>query len=219
MKDNVRDFANEVAKELIGENFFNGEVTITVREVEKSGITLTGLMFSKAGSSISPTAYVDAAFENGIPVPKAAESLYALVKDSFGTSGQEIDLSQITDWDRAKDNLYPILVPRKGNEAYLETVASTPFLDLALIFKVKVEMEEETPEGGVASVTVTDTILKAWGRPSRRYGSRRKSLPRGLTPYSSRILLEAATPSMVFSTARTLSGRRKSSPPTGREGR
>lgn len=216
--DNVRDFANAVAKELNDGNFFDGDVTITVREVVKSGMTLTGLMFSRAGSSISPTAYVDAAFEDGIPVSYAAASLYKLVKDSFGNSGQEIDLSQITNWDRAKDNLYPMLVPKKGNEAYLETVASTPFLDLALIFKVKVDMEEETPKDGVASVTVTDTILKTWGKTLDEVREQARIAAKGVNPIVLQDFSGGGNPFLGIFTAPNLAGQEKIEPAYGPEG-
>ena len=62
-------------------------------------------------------------------------------------------------WEWAKDYVYPVMRPVKENMGEYAGMPSVSFLDLRIFYKILYPLSE----GNMATVKVTDALLKVWG--------------------------------------------------------
>lgn len=66
---------------------------------------------------------------------------------------------KLMDWNSIKDKVYPILVSQEVNDRFLERYVCTPFLDLAVIYEVRISEGEY----GTVSSKITYSLLNFYG--------------------------------------------------------
>lgn len=67
-------------------------------------------------------------------------------------------IERIIRWDRTKDMVYPCLAPRRWKKAEGKQAIYKRFLDLAVYYILRAEVE-----GGTANICVTKPIVEGWG--------------------------------------------------------
>ena len=153
---NINEFADKVKKYVIEAGY---EAQIQV--VNKSNAVLTGVCIKRPGSNIGPNVYMEqffGRFNNGENFEDLAKKILEVAEANMK---QSVDTTLFTNWDKAAKNVRPKLVPRKENESYLKDKVWTPFLDLAIVYRI--EIPEMNADGGIAGVVVTQELLDKLG--------------------------------------------------------
>ena len=136
-----------------------------VQQVKKPGnLTLTGILIRVKNLPVAPCFYIDEEYTrhlNGTPIADIASRVAANMKNS-ATPASDIDISLITDFDKAKSNIIPRLIDiRPGkNDGYLKDRICNPMAgtqigiiyDITLPNNVNAEM----------TVGVTSNLLETW---------------------------------------------------------
>lgn len=154
---NFEEFRNEVIR-LLSDCL--AECEITPADVKKNNATFRGIVFKNPVSNLSPTIYLDKAFER-YESGEEIESIVENIKEMYDRALPEtnFDVSFFEDWDKVKNLVEPRLVKKEGNEEFLSDMPSTDFLDLAIIYAVKCDL----PGAGAGSITVTNRHFEMWG--------------------------------------------------------
>lgn len=154
---NFEEFRNEVIR-LLSDCL--AECEITPADVKKNNATFRGIAFKNPVSNLSPTIYLDKAFER-YESGEEIESIVENIKGMYDRALPEtnFDVSFFEDWDKVKNLVEPRLVKKEGNEEFLSDKPSTDFLDLAIIYAVKCDL----PGAGAGSITVTYRHFEMWG--------------------------------------------------------
>ena len=141
---NFEEIKNEVASKLSHE--FNVSVTEVVKN---NGLTLHAINILKKGDNISPSLYIDDFVNSSLPLPTIAETLInnykECIKNTPHISKIGIDINKC----------YFAIVNAEKNEEYLKTVPHKRFLDLAIIYRVLVDVDDN----GIQSFIITNHLF------------------------------------------------------------
>ena len=128
--------------------------TLTIRETEILGEELTAMEYEMPEYIFSTTLYVEAFYEEycctGIEIKELIDKVFhSIVEEAETTLKEQKEIPvQMT-----LDNVVPVLIPRAGNEMYLEKIPHIPFEDLEITFAFFVpKMQKQT--------TVLNAFLK-----------------------------------------------------------
>ncbi len=130
----------------------------------ENGIGKRGLFIAKEGeSSMSPIIFLDEYYRNYVnwaDLDKIAEDIYDVMHqktDMTGMMGRVV--SWLSDWQKVKKDVFPILLSGKNNEKMQETLANRPWLDLLIFYMARLEIENE----GVSFIRISKKQLEEWG--------------------------------------------------------
>ncbi len=127
---------------------------------KNNGIELTGIIIEEKGCNTSPTIYIDDFFgeyRNGLGIGEIVETIWQIYrKNRFEES---VDLSNFTDYQKAKRQIAFRLVNYEKNKELLVDVPFKRFLDLAVIFYYSVQ---EPPFYGKASILICREHMEKW---------------------------------------------------------
>ena len=143
-------------QKMLGENY-----TVFSHTVRKNnGVELTGIVAKRIGHCASPTIYIDRFYKenlSGEEIQKIVTSLY----DEFQAAEfeDEIDLSDFTEFDKAKEKLAFKLIHAEKNKELLKTVPHKRFYNLAVVFYYTVK---EAPFFGQAVILVHNSHMEKW---------------------------------------------------------
>lgn len=127
-----------------------------VQDVEKgNGVIYTGIVV-KTETNLSPTVYVDAYYEEDLPVEEAREKILKVLNANKVTTN--FDTNMVTDYESVK----PMLRARLYNKATKADVYRKAKDFDGLIIIPYIELDENL-FGGKASIKVTDGLLAQWG--------------------------------------------------------
>lgn len=147
-----KEYAQEVINLLKG--FIADDVVYEIQEIMKNnGAVLTAIMF-KGERNVSPCMYVTEPYKHDIPVTECAKQFanaYETSKNDF----PNFDISEITDFEKAKDKIIMVLVNKELNAN--SDIVGIPFLDLMIIFKIVVDNYNG------AFVTIKKEMINCWG--------------------------------------------------------
>ena len=144
-KKNGEDFMNyelfkdeiEAAIKEAVERELGGEVKIG--RTPKNNIMMDSLNYVPEGASVGVVVYQKNLYEQYL----AGEDISGIVADHiqvFKEKMKECGKIEIMAKERIKlENVYPALVPRQGNEEYLENIPYIPFEDLAITFRISAD--------------------------------------------------------------------------------
>ena len=123
---------------------------------------VTAFSLKKEGSICAPTVYVDSyydLYEAGYEtVEEIAEEILASVEAAPNPS-LDINFDELTDWEKVKDKVRPMVISTIGNEKYLEDLAySKTKTDLVIIYQL-----EFVAEGGLQCIKISKEAMKAYG--------------------------------------------------------
>lgn len=137
------------------------ESDVEVRQVLKNNDTvLDGLTIQDPDTNVAPTIYLNQFFEeyqNG----RDLNDIIGDIADVYiaNTVDRQMDVSFVTDFEKAKGNILPRLVNAEENQ---ELLAQRPHMimdDLAVTY----HLEMGKSENGNMSVAITNTILDTYG--------------------------------------------------------
>ena len=154
---NFEAFVNRVMdeiKEHLSEAYQDAE--FVVKQHEKLNNQYAGLTIE--GRSVAPVINLEDYFwdyEHG----RSFESCIGAIAESIEMEQPEIDLGMLTDFDKAKEQLFIRVSSAEKNADYLAKVPHTIVEDMAITYHLKMNVDES----GVASSAVTNDTLRMYG--------------------------------------------------------
>lgn len=137
------------------------DIEVCAHAAEKNnGIIRKGIMLTEQGINISPTIYLEEyyrQFQNGDSLDAIAEDIMRLYQEV--RFRKTWDTGKITAYEKVKDKIIYRLVNRKANEKLLKNVPYVPYLDLAIVFCVLLEVTKY----GTATMAVSSEHARMWG--------------------------------------------------------
>ncbi len=168
-RQHITQFAESIAKELPAylEQSAEGKKilensTITVQNVLKNNVTLTGIHFTPKDfeSGIKPIVYVDdfyKAYKNNQITKKEILRQISDCLLNQPVLPQEKLADLIFDYEKAKSRIIPVLCNTELNTERLKNIVHQEFDDLSCIYKIFLPFGPKN-----ASVTVTEQFLNNW---------------------------------------------------------
>lgn len=137
------------------------KIEVCAHTAEKNnGVTRKGIMLTERGINISPTIYLEEyyrQFQSGNSLDYIAADILRLYHEvRFRKSW---DAEKMTDYEKVEDRIIYRLVNRDANEKLLENVPHIPYLDLAIVFCVLLEITRH----GTATMAVNGEHVRMWG--------------------------------------------------------
>ena len=134
---------------------------ITIKPVTKNnGVKLTSLTILRKDRNTHPTIYLESfyeRYENGEDFDKLIKLMLEFEENS--RLNFEFDVSNFTDFEKVKDNIYYRIVNYEANLEVMESVPHTKFLDLAKVYYVVVRDENY----GEGSILINNEHIRIWG--------------------------------------------------------
>ena len=146
--------AEHVTKEM-GEDY-----TYSLMNVNKNnGLKLTGLSVRKKGSNVTPTFYLEDHYTRSQEGTSLSDVIASLVKgfELYGIE-DEPDLDFLNDYESVAGKVMFKVVNYARNEEFLKTVPFRRFIDLAIVFYIRID----TGAFSTGSVVVTNEMLTRW---------------------------------------------------------
>lgn len=152
-----QQFTQEIRAGVQG-RFPEADILITPAE-KNNGLTLTGLTVREEGRRVTPTIYLNEAYDSYKKGAALAE-LIAEVADTYRENRleQEPEIPDFTDFQKIRDIVCCRLVNRERNRERLEKMPHRDFLDLAAIYYIPIEMGQDCS----ASLTMMDAHTAKW---------------------------------------------------------
>ena len=153
-KENFINLVSERLKDVTG-------CEITIKPVTKNnGVKLTSLTILRKDRNTHPTIYLEPyyeRYENGEDFDNLIKMMLEFEENS--RLNFEFDVSNFTDYEKVKDNIYYRIVNYEANLEMLESVPHTKFLDLAKVYYVVVRDENY----GEGSILINNEHMRIWG--------------------------------------------------------
>lgn len=160
----VRVFAEGVAEQIsnyLPEEFQNMEFTV-VENTKNNGVVLTGLNVHIPGENISPVIYMNEFYneiKKGEPMNETMERIASCIEHCRHDAMMNLNI-ELYDIDMFKDRITPMLINAKANREMLQTMPYIQVEDLAMIFKVDMELPGENSRG---MIKINNEMLENWG--------------------------------------------------------
>lgn len=136
---------------------------IEVSEVEKNNsVILTGIAIRQKASPIARNIYINKfyeAYQDGMELQEIAGKIERICQSEKEPALQEFHVEELTDFEKIRAKISFKLVNAERNKKRLETMPHRMFLNLAVIYDVRVTEINDA----VGSVAVTNDMMKAWG--------------------------------------------------------
>lgn len=138
------------------------EAEVIIRNVDKNnGTKLTGLVIQKKNQSTVPTIYLEQSFNAYQSGVELEEILTQISKIREKYEIEEVDPSDITDFEKVKGCIVPRLVNAEMNAEQLQQKPHVLVEDLAVIFAI---MLGNSPYDEQMSVQVDNHLADTWGK-------------------------------------------------------
>lgn len=136
-------------------------VSVCIYTAEKNnGTVRKGITLSAEGINISPIIYLEEYFEKfkrGSSLEYITAEILRLYQEvCFYKPWKE---KNIEAYEEVKDRIVYRLINRKANEKMLEDIPYVPYLDLAIVFYILLEVNQY----GTATMAICNQHLKLWG--------------------------------------------------------
>ena len=160
----ITDFANELIEAIKTIIPDMQDAEFQIQQVKKPGnLTLTGILIRVKNLPIAPCYYIDEEYTkhlNGAPIADIASRVAANMKSSAAPAS-DIDISLITDFDKAKSYIIPRLIDiRPGkNDGYLKDRVCNPIAGTQIGIIYDLDIPSTKTE---MTVGVTHTLLDMW---------------------------------------------------------
>lgn len=142
---------------------FRMEVT---RNMKNNGFRQTGILATIQGSNVGPFIPLDACYESYrkecMGTGEAAGSVYRKLMECMGELDR-IRLPAFQEWDAVRGNICAELVSAGMNREMLGMVPHRKFLDLAVVYHIRVDGLFEG-DSGVSFVRIRNSCLELWGK-------------------------------------------------------
>lgn len=159
-----QEFVDYILQEL--RNFYGDDAVVSVSTIvcnNNENRDALHIRFTADNGVICPSIYLDALYEDYTGgqqnLDYYVDAVIQMRKDYEPDNIIKESVKKLLDWNSMKDVVYPVLVSQEENEKFLTHYVHTLFLDLAVIYEVRVSDDEN----GVASSKVTHSMLNAYG--------------------------------------------------------
>lgn len=146
----MKDYAEQVAAVIREETGKEVKVQVNI----KNGIEKTAVVV--LDGTVNPTIYVEEFKNHGIVPERAAKEIIKVLGE---INTPDIDITKITDWDKAKQTVFAHVVGTKHAEKQLLNVPHTEVEGsegtLAYVYRIEIDNE--------ANTLVNNSFLKQWG--------------------------------------------------------
>lgn len=137
------------------------DAEITIKSIRKeNGVVQRGLNITHPediGSPV-PMIYLEHAYKQyvqGKDVEEILNELAEVFTDHLHPQNFDIEISDITDFDKVRDRILPKVVQASANQELAAERPSTPVADLMTIYRIQVSSE--------ASIPINNQIMNNWG--------------------------------------------------------
>ncbi len=155
------DFMVQVAEQLKTRSELSGATVTCDVCVKNNDTEKCGIIISYGEMQLSSVIYVDDLYnryqKKKLTIEETADEVVSI--NCSANDKKDIDISSIFSWDSCKDRVIFRLISAKKNNKYLSNVTYVPFLDLAIMFTLCVDIDED----GVRSMKITREIMQGWG--------------------------------------------------------
>jgi hypothetical protein len=137
----------------------SGEKIHRIQILKNNGVRLDGFSFQTEFRKEQPTVYVNHYYKEEIrlqEVEKIAEQILGVMRQSALRPG--CNLEELLDYEKMKSRIFYRLISRKKNEELLKEVPFLPWLDLALVFYIRVP--EDFLEN--ATILIRNEHMERW---------------------------------------------------------
>lgn len=151
-------FVQEV-KEKVKEGVEADQSVTLYTSVKNNGVKRTGLMFSEQGINVAPAIYLESFYEDyqkGQRLEDVADEILVLYGKVKADHSWEEDCFQC--YEKVRDRIVFRLINRKANEELLKTIPYVPYLDLAVVFYVVVDVNVH----GTVSLLIREPLRLEW---------------------------------------------------------
>ena len=159
-----QEFVDYLLQEL--RNFYGNDAVVSVSTIvcnNNENRDALHIRFTADNGVICPSIYLDALYEDYTGgqqnLDYYVDAVIQMRKDYEPDNIVKESVKKLLDWNSMKDVIYPVLVSQEENEKFLTHYVHTLFLDMAVIYEVRVSDDEN----GVASSKVTHSMLNAYG--------------------------------------------------------
>ncbi len=153
----VEEMENKI-KLYLSEEYENAKVL--VEEHQKINSSYVGLSVHKENQNITPTINLNQIYEKFQNEPQMTmETILKQTAEVIEEASTQFDISNIMDYEHAKDQLFIRVSSADRNENLLKKIPHQFQDDLVITYHVAVDMNQE----GMGSTTVTNDMLKNYG--------------------------------------------------------
>ncbi len=141
----------------------SGQATVEIQSlVKNNGVVLDGLIIREGGINISPTIYLNNYYECLCREVMSLEEVLSSIMDCYNDNKlqQDFDVSFMTDFESAKNQLVFKLVNREKNQDLLSRVPHVDYMDLAILFYYY--LQELPITDGQATILITNKQMEGW---------------------------------------------------------
>lgn len=137
---------------------------ICMEKVNKNnGVEYTGMIIISPYINISPTIYLDNYYQdylNGRPLQNILSDIADTYKENKPLTS--FDISSVTDFEKAKENIFCTLVNYDANKELLKDVPFTKVEDLARLYRINVVFNNIT-EDDLGTILLRNNIFENYG--------------------------------------------------------
>ena len=155
------DFKKRIYQELI--NNVQPDVTLEHKTVRKNnGVVLDAIILHNKAEQLSPCIYLNHYYEQykqGVTEEEIIKEMLNVANGSKGEVEQQLLItSEITHFSKLSDFICYKLVNAKMNEELLKTVPHKKFLDLAIVYYVICNIEQD----GIGTILIQNSFFEEW---------------------------------------------------------
>ncbi len=161
---NYEEFKKVLLEEL--QKIYQGIADVTICEVIKNnGTGYDGLhvIFKDAPHQTNPIIEVKGYYEDYCGekknIQECVSEILNTIKQCPLPEQMEYFVSKIIDWEFAKQRVYPILLLTEKNQTLLETLVSTPYMDMSIAYILR----DDTVEQWKSCVKINKHMLEEYG--------------------------------------------------------
>ena len=157
------EFKDNLLAEL--RDFYGNDAKVELKTVTKNnGVKFHGIQIElREDERICPVIYINQMYEDFEAGDIDMIGIIDKIIQIRGDNNKGMDLVDkigiFTDWTTASDAVFPALIKTEDNKEMLETLVSRSFLDLSVIYLLRVDDRD----GSCASVKVTKDVMKNYG--------------------------------------------------------
>lgn len=134
------------------------------QELKNNGSVLSGITIKKREEEIAPVIYPECFYKQMLKGRSEDEILTEIIEiynDSYRSLPEVV--SELTDFDAAKERVAYKLIRRSGNEQLLTDIPFTPYLDLAIVYYLLLD----TNRNGQITALIHNEHMETWGITSK----------------------------------------------------
>ena len=152
-------FLNTVKEQM--EQALGDGYSLTLRKVQKNnGLILDGLCIAKGNGTIAPSIYLNSCYEQYLNGTSMEEIIQKLLTAYYESSWPPIlNKLVLSDYDSLRSHIAFRLINASSNQSLLKTMPHIPWMDLAIVFYLYIQENEN----GIMTAAISDHHMKTWG--------------------------------------------------------